>query len=126
MINLFRREMRKIILSLLFAVIGGKARAQIVPIIPESVACSVVSVSSTIPTPMLSTSTVDFALPEYISIQNTDATNSIFCSQNSAVSTTTGWKIGIGIVKDWTLEQTMQWYCIASTAAVNADVCQTK
>ncbi len=118
--------MRKIILSLLLTVIAGKARAQIVPIIPESVACSVLSVSTTIPTPMLSTSTVDFALPDYISIQNTDATNSIFCSQSSTVSTSTGWKIGAGTVKDWTLEQTMQWYCVASTAVVNADVCQTK
>lgn len=124
--------MKKIIIGLFLAFLFSPhtVHAQAVNFsLSTAAVCVPVTVSSSAPTamiPSVSTTPVAGAPMTVISIQNQDSTNSIFCSQDNAVAISgshRGWSINAGCVKDNTILSTQQWYCIAQTGAVNAEIC---
>ena len=126
--------MRKLILGVFLALTLAprSAHAQAVSVQPStSTLCVPVTVSHTVVTAMQSvvdSSTTAPGLPTTLNIQNQDASNAIFCSQDSsvAVSGTThlGYRIALATSQYFTMLGIQQWYCLAATANVQAVVCK--
>lgn len=121
-----------VVLALALAYTAIPASAQVVTnALSTTTACVPITVSSSVVTAMqavVDSTTTAPGLPTTLGIENQDASNPIFCSGNAAVAisgATLGWSIAAAGSRDFTIFGWQQWYCLAKTASVQAEVCKT-
>ena len=116
-------------LFILASALPDASFCQVVQYPVTSVSCAPVTIATT-PTAVVVSTGSQVSINAILAIQN-QGSNPIFCSQSSSVSTS-GSNLGFEVpasnadIVYFTLPNSLQFYCIAETAASQAVVCKTQ
>jgi len=113
--------MKKLCIAACFCLISKVVSAQFLPVTPSTATVSSLSVSSSVVTSLALSMSTGSAFPVFLTIQNQDALDPVFCSDSPSVAVSganSGFEIAAAAVADFTLPRYEQFYCLAKTAAV--------